>query len=150
MSRTKDTSRYTVCCMLAAILDSENAKPMATSHSGQISSTYQEQIKKCKEMIVTRDCTLHPKYGLLPPDYWDQLWIRHCVWEATSAVTAATDSAKKQQVKMTSTRVYTQRRIQEGRLLSSVRLRFWWHFLPQFAVGLGHYVGEPGASCNKC
>ena len=20
-------------------------------------------------LIVTRDCTLHPKYGLLPPDY---------------------------------------------------------------------------------
>ena len=28
-------------------------------------------IEKCKKMIVTRDCTLQPKYGLLPPDYHD-------------------------------------------------------------------------------
>ena len=38
--------------MLAAILDSENAKPMATSHSGQISSTYQEQIKNAKKWLL--------------------------------------------------------------------------------------------------
>ena len=34
-------------------------------------------------LIVTRDCTLHPKYGLLPPDYthfWATSFLSHNKW----------------------------------------------------------------------
>ena len=54
---------YTECCRYAAILDSEKAKPMASSHPGQISSTYQELMKNAKKWLLPEIAHFTPNMG---------------------------------------------------------------------------------------
>ena len=49
--------------MLAAILDSEKAKPMASSHPGQISSTQQELMKNAKKYLLPEIAHFTPNMG---------------------------------------------------------------------------------------
>jgi hypothetical protein len=59
-----------LAAFMAAILDSENAKPLARSHPGEISSRHQVLSKKMqKTPFVNQTCKVQPKYGSLPTDY---------------------------------------------------------------------------------